>query len=46
MIKATESGWEEDQKGLELSYQNCSGWQHMMLCLKAYVQHDIDLRRS
>ena len=43
-LKINESGWEENQKGLDSSYDNCSGWTHMGLCLKAYLEHGIDLR--
>jgi uncharacterized protein YndB with AHSA1/START domain len=44
MLKITESGWPESQKGLKGSYDNCQGWTHMSLCLKAYVEYGINLR--
>jgi uncharacterized protein YndB with AHSA1/START domain len=45
MVSVSESGWPENQAGLKASYKNCEGWQHMMTCMKAYLQHGIDLRK-
>lgn len=45
MLKITEGGWKTDQNGLESSYDNCSGWQHMASSLKVFLEHGIDLRR-
>jgi uncharacterized protein YndB with AHSA1/START domain len=39
-----ETGWRSDQRGLESSYAHCHGWTHMLLCLKAFLEHGIDLR--
>jgi uncharacterized protein YndB with AHSA1/START domain len=44
MVQISESGWREDEKGLESSYGNCGGWMHMACCLKAYLEHGINLR--
>lgn len=45
MVTISESGWPLSEDGLKASYQNCMGWQHMLSCLKAYLQHGIDLRK-
>ena len=45
MISVSESGWPSTEAGLKASYGNCQGWQHMTSCLKAYLQHGIDLRK-
>lgn len=45
MVEVSESGWPFDEKGLKASYSNCEGWQHMITCLKGYLQHGIDLRK-
>jgi uncharacterized protein YndB with AHSA1/START domain len=45
MVKISESGWPANDDGLKASYKNCEGWQHMISCLKAYLQHGIDLRK-
>ena len=46
LLRISESGWPENQKGLKGSYDNCQGWTHMSLCLKAYVEHGINLREG
>jgi uncharacterized protein YndB with AHSA1/START domain len=46
LVRIAESGWKETQKGLEASYNNCQGWMHMSLCLKAYIEHGINLRQG
>jgi|SRR5688572_10055125 uncharacterized protein YndB with AHSA1/START domain len=45
MVKISESGWPETQDGLKGSYDNCQGWTEMSLCLKAFVQYEINLRK-
>ena len=44
MVQISESGWRQTDKGLESSYGNCGGWMHMLTCLKAYLEHGINLR--
>ncbi|WP_224248233.1 SRPBCC domain-containing protein [Hyalangium gracile] len=44
MVQISESGWKADDKGIEASYGNAGGWMHMMMCLKAYLEHGINLR--
>lgn len=44
LITISESGWRQDEKGVKSSYLNCSGWMHMMCCMKAYLEHGINLR--
>ena len=46
MVTIHESGWRETDKGLFGSYQNCGGWMHMGCCLKAYLDHGINLRKG
>jgi|SRR6185312_15002309 len=45
MVSISESGWPDSAEGLKASYKNCEGWQHMISCMKAYLQHGIDLRK-
>jgi len=45
IVKVTESGWKEDQQGLNSAFDHCSGWQFMLLALKAWIEHGIDLRK-
>ena len=44
MLTISEAGWKIDEPGLIGSHENCSGWTHMAMCLKAYVEHGIDMR--
>ncbi len=44
MLSISEQGWKTDADGLKGSHDNCEGWTHMTMCLKAYLEHDIDLR--
>jgi len=46
LVKIVEGEWRPTQEGLQGSYSNCSGWMHMSCCLKAYVEHGIDLRKG
>lgn len=46
LVKISESGWKETQKGLNTSYSNCHGWTQMSCCLKAWVEHGINLREG
>lgn len=44
MLSISEDGWKTDAEGLKGSHDNCGGWTHMAMCLKAWIEHDIDLR--
>ena len=44
LLSISEQGWRTDEEGLKGSHDNCGGWMHMAMCLKAYLEHDIDLR--
>lgn len=44
MLSISEQGWKADADGLKGSHDNCSGWTHMAMCLKAHIEHGIDLR--
>ncbi|NTX54275.1 SRPBCC domain-containing protein [Myxococcus sp. CA039A] len=44
LVQISESGWKEDARGVDASYDNCGGWMHMMTCLKAYLEFGINLR--
>ncbi len=46
LVKISESAWKENQRGLDSSYQNCQGWMNMVSCLKAYLEHGINLRKG
>ena len=44
MLSISEQGWKTDPDGLKGSHDNCGGWTHMAMCLKAHIEHGIDLR--
>jgi len=44
LLSISEAGWKTDADGLKGSHDNCSGWTHMAMCLKSWIEHGIDLR--
>jgi uncharacterized protein YndB with AHSA1/START domain len=44
LVEIAEEGWRENQGALQASYGNCQGWTGMLLALKAWVEHGINLR--
>jgi uncharacterized protein YndB with AHSA1/START domain len=46
LLKISESGWRETQRGLDGSYGNCMGWTQMLCALKAYLEYNINLRKG
>ena len=44
MLSISEDGWKTDKDGLKGSHENCGGWTHMAMCLKGWIEHDIDMR--
>lgn len=43
-VTIAEEGWRETETGRKRSYINCEGWSQMLACMKAYVEHGINLR--
>ncbi|MDE0753961.1 MAG: hypothetical protein OSB26_04830 [Woeseiaceae bacterium] len=43
-LSISEEGWKTNAAGLKASHDNCGGWMHMGTCLKAWMEHEIDLR--
>jgi uncharacterized protein YndB with AHSA1/START domain len=46
LVRIAESGWRDDPAGFLDSYGNCSGWMQMLCCLKAWIEHRINLRQG
>jgi uncharacterized protein YndB with AHSA1/START domain len=44
LVTLCEYGWQSDRRSILQSYGHCSGWQEMLMCLKAYLMHGIDLK--
>ncbi len=46
LVRISESGWREDEKGVKGSYDNCGGWAQMLCCMKAFLEFGINLREG
>ncbi|RCS22140.1 ATPase [Phyllobacterium salinisoli] len=46
LVTIAETGWREDPEGQRASYRNCEGWTQMLCCMKAFVEHGINLREG
>ncbi|UCH66719.1 MAG: SRPBCC family protein [Ignavibacterium sp.] len=44
LVKVKEREWPLDEKGVERILGQTQGWVNMLCCLKAYVEHNINLR--
>jgi uncharacterized protein YndB with AHSA1/START domain len=44
LVTIAESGWLHGEAGLKKSYVNCEGWAQMLCCMKAFLEHGINLR--
>lgn len=45
-VTVEEAGWRDTERGRADSYNNCMGWMNFACCLKAYIEHDINLRKG
>lgn len=46
LVTIAETGWLDDEKAVRRSYSNCEGWTQMLCCMKAYLEHGINLREG
>lgn len=46
LVEIAEEGWRENQGALDASYGNCMGWSQMLVALKAWLEHGINLREG
>ena len=46
LVTITESSWLPTSEGAENAFGNCAGWTGMLLALKAWVEHRINLRNG
>jgi uncharacterized protein YndB with AHSA1/START domain len=44
LVTVTESSWLPTPGGAESAFGNCAGWTGMLLALKAWIEHGINLR--
>jgi len=43
-VQVTEGSWEGDEAGIARLASQTFGWAHFLLCLKAYLDHGVNLR--
>jgi uncharacterized protein YndB with AHSA1/START domain len=46
LVTIAEEGWRETEGGLTSSYGNCQGWMQALCCMKAWLEHGINLREG
>ena len=46
VVKISESEWPPDEKGIARCIEQTQGWMHFLCCMKAYLEHGINLRKS
>jgi uncharacterized protein YndB with AHSA1/START domain len=44
LVTITESSWRPTTAGADRAFGNCAGWTGMLLALKAWIEHGINLR--
>ena len=45
-VTVTESGWPDNEAGRKAALGNTMGWTQMLCCLKAWLEHGVNLRRG
>lgn len=46
LVEVAEDGWRFNEGALKASYGNCQGWTGMLLALKVWIEHGINLRQG
>ncbi len=46
LVRVTEGKMEANDKGISWLAQNTEGWANFLACLKAYMEHGINLRKG
>ncbi|MGB3409851.1 MAG: SRPBCC family protein [Microthrixaceae bacterium] len=46
LVTITEEGWHQTPEGQTASYGNCQGWTGMLIHLKAWIEHGLNLREG
>ena len=44
LVTVTESSWQPTLDGAEAAFGNCAGWTGMLLALKVWLEHGVNLR--
>ncbi|ABI76345.1 conserved hypothetical protein [Hyphomonas neptunium ATCC 15444] len=46
LVSIAEEGWRQTPEGLKSTLSNKGGWMQMLCCLKAFLEHGINLREG
>lgn len=46
LVTITEEGWRETPEAQSASYGNCAGWTGMLIHMKAWIEHGLNLREG
>ena len=46
LVTIIESGWKKTKAGEKQAYDNSGGWMQMLCCMKAWMEHGINLREG
>lgn len=46
LVTIAEEGWGSTDAGLAASYGNCEGWTNALCCMKAWLEHGVNLREG
>jgi uncharacterized protein YndB with AHSA1/START domain len=46
LVKVSESGWPPTEQGIAKCLEQTRGWMHFLCCMKAYLEHNINLRKG
>jgi uncharacterized protein YndB with AHSA1/START domain len=46
LVTITETSWRPSPEGAEKAFGNCEGWTGMLVAMKAWVEHGINLREG
>jgi len=44
LVTIAEAGWRATDEARESAFDNCEGWTGMLCCMKAWLEHEINLR--
>lgn len=44
LVTIAEGGWLPTEQGQQAAYGNCEGWTNALCCMKAWLEHGINLR--
>ena len=46
LVTIAEEGWRPTEAGQQLAFGNCEGWSGVLLCMKGWLEHGLNLREG